>query len=181
MREEQEQVIPIIQDQAAEVAAEVPNIEAVTERVTQVMQATEASTQPSTNASEGMVRLKTYQVIAHKAGIDYKYWPVVAEFYKEIMFNGSRRRHPLDTVGSHKCISSKEWNRICGTTRDARVVQSILKRKVCNVIESYADGRGTDRAVYPKGYALKQEYMDCLLYTSPSPRDRTRSRMPSSA
>ena len=25
------------------------------------------------------------------------------------------------------------------------------------------------------------EYMDCLLYTSPSPRDRTRSRMPSSA
>ena len=25
------------------------------------------------------------------------------------------------------------------------------------------------------------EYGDCLLYTSPSPRDRTRSRMPSSA
>ena len=24
-------------------------------------------------------------------------------------------------------------------------------------------------------------YLDCLLYTSPSPRDRTRSRMPSSA
>ena len=32
---------------------------------------------------------------------------------------------------------------------------------------------------------VEQEYnpdiMDCLLYTSPSPRDRTRSRMPSSA
>ena len=26
-----------------------------------------------------------------------------------------------------------------------------------------------------------EEYFDCLLYTSPSPRDRTRSRMPSSA
>ena len=25
------------------------------------------------------------------------------------------------------------------------------------------------------------KYKDCLLYTSPSPRDRTRSRMPSSA
>ena len=25
------------------------------------------------------------------------------------------------------------------------------------------------------------QYTDCLLYTSPSPRDRTRSRMPSSA
>ena len=29
--------------------------------------------------------------------------------------------------------------------------------------------------------ALIGRYMDCLLYTSPSPRDRTRSRMPSSA
>ena len=26
-----------------------------------------------------------------------------------------------------------------------------------------------------------KEYYNCLLYTSPSPRDRTRSRMPSSA
>ena len=28
---------------------------------------------------------------------------------------------------------------------------------------------------------VAEEYKDCLLYTSPSPRDRTRSRMPSSA
>ena len=28
---------------------------------------------------------------------------------------------------------------------------------------------------------IKMPFMDCLLYTSPSPRDRTRSRMPSSA
>ena len=36
---------------------------------------------------------------------------------------------------------------------------------------------------YPKGYVtIKNElYKVCLLYTSPSPRDRTRSRMPSSA
>ena len=34
-----------------------------------------------------------------------------------------------------------------------------------------------------RNYYLKEsdKYMDCLLYTSPSPRDRTRSRMPSSA
>ena len=30
-------------------------------------------------------------------------------------------------------------------------------------------------------YTLRQKGNDCLLYTSPSPRDRTRSRMPSSA
>ena len=28
---------------------------------------------------------------------------------------------------------------------------------------------------------VKNDYRSCLLYTSPSPRDRTRSRMPSSA
>ena len=28
---------------------------------------------------------------------------------------------------------------------------------------------------------IAERYNDCLLYTSPSPRDRTRSRMPSSA
>ena len=30
-------------------------------------------------------------------------------------------------------------------------------------------------------YGAGTQYMGCLLYTSPSPRDRTRSRMPSSA
>ena len=30
-------------------------------------------------------------------------------------------------------------------------------------------------------YRIKSENFHCLLYTSPSPRDRTRSRMPSSA
>ena len=31
------------------------------------------------------------------------------------------------------------------------------------------------------GFIRVVDYMGCLLYTSPSPRDRTRSRMPSSA
>ena len=40
--------------------------------------------------------------------------------------------------------------------------------------------------VIPEDIQLKEKYSDvlpkgCLLYTSPSPRDRTRSRMPSSA
>ena len=32
-----------------------------------------------------------------------------------------------------------------------------------------------------KELKFQQYYINCLLYTSPSPRDRTRSRMPSSA
>ena len=37
-----------------------------------------------------------------------------------------------------------------------------------------------DSVMYP-GNMLGQLAIACLLYTSPSPRDRTRSRMPSSA
>ena len=37
------------------------------------------------------------------------------------------------------------------------------------------------REVLSAGRRRGDEYRDCLLYTSPSPRDRTRSRMPSSA
>ena len=32
-----------------------------------------------------------------------------------------------------------------------------------------------------RGQSMTRNFMTCLLYTSPSPRDRTRSRMPSSA
>ena len=38
-----------------------------------------------------------------------------------------------------------------------------------------------DNQTLLKIYALFKQGTDCLLYTSPSPRDRTRSRMPSSA
>ena len=45
------------------------------------------------------------------------------------------------------------------------------------LFDSYAKGReGPNWAV-----ALETAIITCLLYTSPSPRDRTRSRMPSSA
>ena len=38
--------------------------------------------------------------------------------------------------------------------------------------------RGTKQEL---NYIIEQYFKGCLLYTSPSPRDRTRSRMPSSA
>ena len=34
---------------------------------------------------------------------------------------------------------------------------------------------------FSEDYHLKYEYTSCLLYTSPSPRDKRQSRMPSSA
>ena len=57
----------------------------------------------------------------------------------------------------------------------------LVARKVGVVVEKFSLGFG------PKIFSFTQggtEYLlcwICLLYTSPSPRDRTRSRMPSSA
>ena len=42
-------------------------------------------------------------------------------------------------------------------------------------VEKFPDAR-----TFPQ-ITMDGEYIGCLLYTSPSPRDRTRSRMPSSA
>ena len=54
---------------------------------------------------------------------------------------------------------------------ERRPVQKIEK-KAKNVIILIGDGMGINQIT---------AYKICLLYTSPSPRDRTRSRMPSSA
>ena len=47
------------------------------------------------------------------------------------------------------------------------------KKLVLVILANYADEKGS---CYPS-----YQHIGCLLYTSPSPRDRTRSRMPSSA
>ena len=51
--------------------------------------------------------------------------------------------------------------------------------------DTLSGGIGTDTAVYASSWlnydVVGNKSNACLLYTSPSPRDRTRSRMPSSA
>ena len=57
-----------------------------------------------------------------------------------------------------------------------------LSDDVCSRLQGLCDDRGwflKHRVKELESFALKLE--TCLLYTSPSPRDRTRSRMPSSA
>ena len=41
--------------------------------------------------------------------------------------------------------------------------------------------KGVSDMIFPYLLLALSDYKTCLLYTSPSPRDRTRSRMPSSA
>ena len=46
-------------------------------------------------------------------------------------------------------------------------------------VREYEQGLGDRIEEYTDTFEI--DYITCLLYTSPSPRDRTRSRMPSSA
>ena len=55
------------------------------------------------------------------------------------------------------------------------IARATLTERVRHIVQSSFDGR---RIVIFSGGAKSS---DCLLYTSPSPRDRTRYRMPSSA
>ena len=54
-----------------------------------------------------------------------------------------------------------------------------LERRILAIIVSYAVVIGLFALIVP--LTVQELVNTCLLYTSPSPRDRTRSRMPSSA
>ena len=56
----------------------------------------------------------------------------------------------------------------------------IFDRNNMELKDYYREPLRLGRDVFTNGF-LSDYNCDCLLYTSPSPRDRTRSRMPSSA
>ena len=59
---------------------------------------------------------------------------------------------------------------VIGTGAGGGVLSNELAQKGISVVALEAGGRH-----------LPEDYINCLLYTSPSPRDRQKSRMPSSA
>ena len=87
------------------------------------------------------------------------------------------------------CVNERDSNnqRGCCSSKNSLEVMTKLKRKVremgiddVRINKSGCLNRceeGIACVIYPQGIW----YKICLLYTSPSPRDRTRSRMPSSA
>ena len=69
--------------------------------------------------------------------------------------------------------------------KNSSVNSAGLRGQVAGETELCTVGQSGTGLTY-RGYEITDlaenaEFEDCLLYTSPSPRDRTRSRMPSSA
>ena len=67
-----------------------------------------------------------------------------------------------------------------------RILRNLLRQLNFKNIDEASDGSEALKKLRAKSFGLvisdwNMEPMTCLLYTSPSPRDRTRSRMPSSA
>ena len=71
---------------------------------------------------------------------------------------------------------------LCGTPAFAQEPAAGPPSVLMVTREQFRPGNmATHNRQIPAFYALFEKAKVCLLYTSPSPRDRTRSRMPSSA
>ena len=87
-----------------------------------------------------------------------------------------------------KCVMCDLWRH----TLDEPTPAGVIPRQIEHALErlpsadgvklynsgNFFDGKAIPRIEYEE---IAELLSDCLLYTSPSPRDRTRSRMPSSA
>ena len=105
---------------------------------------------------------------------------------KEIFFNSVLAHDEIDRLFDHKALTN--WKRF---TKDGEQEVKEIKRDEDGTICENLIIKGNNLLALhslKKQFAgkVKLIYIDppyntCLLYTSPSPRDRTRSRMPSSA
>ena len=72
-----------------------------------------------------------------------------------------------------------------GFTKDFPLEQNVRDQKIASIYEGTNGIQALDlvgrKFTSKKGQLLKVLEKDCLLYTSPSPRDKRQSRMPSSA
>ena len=83
------------------------------------------------------------------------------DYIADELFNKIRGRYPNVTVGDNDAT-------ITNMPKEGRFFEF-----------DFATDKKVSVSLDEKGIAVL--YSNCLLYTSPSPRDRTRSRMPSSA
>ena len=95
--------------------------------------------------------------------------------YKPDNWRVSKIRN-IGSVEGNKPASDNDWEKISGggDTKIKQWIADQMKGRTCTVILAGKDTAGRKWINYEIAEA-------CLLYTSPSPRDRQKSRMPSSA
>ena len=86
----------------------------------------------------------------------------------------------LRLIGGRRLLSPNDIYTRPTTLRVREAIFNILKNKVnnSNWLDLFSGTGAISCEAYNHGAS---KIIACLLYTSPSPRDRTRSRMPSSA
>ena len=82
----------------------------------------------------------------------------------------------LDLALTHKSFDKSKNNERLEFLGDA-VLNLIISEHLSNIYPDETEGSLTRM----RSLIVKGESLTCLLYTSPSPRDRQKSRMPSSA
>ena len=109
-------------------------------------------------------RINLVQSGSTAENIGFKSGDVIKTIFQEEIKSMYQATSLLNTVGRQIPVT---------VNRDGKDVQLTLPSKQSG--DTYGFGLG------PEGNSFASSIYFCLLYTSPSPRDRTRSRMPSSA
>ena len=95
---------------------------------------------------------------------------------KSKVFEGKLQPEWKSVVSNFKIFDKLEK----GTAIDYSTYEKIHRKQLKNSVLSPSDEFAIER-IGTEGVRLGARYYNCLLYTSPSPRDATLSRMPSSA
>ena len=86
----------------------------------------------------------------------------------------------MESQNVHKLFLVDQFDRVYKELQ--RPIQAVAKTKrSINLGRTLQDEHLTEDEKVKRYIDELHRYLHCLLYTSPSPRDRTRSRMPSSA
>ena len=112
---------------------------------------------------------------------------------KTLQSNGTETDDRTTEIGSNGCASKQTYFRyVClyhVQTFDSMFGISVRYQPYCDLLNAHLHTFGTDPVQNHSEFRTEQQqksqnnnsYNDCLLYTSPSPRDLSTSRMPSSA